>query len=61
MREKRVYRYSPHPHSTGHILRAILTLSGLNDVFLQPLVPFLGLSEIAPRLGDQILQKHFGA
>jgi len=44
-----VYPFFATP--TGHIFSAILTLTGSNDVFLQPLVPFGGRDEIAPHLG----------
>ena len=36
---------------TGHIFSAILTRNGSYDVFLQPLVPFGGRDEIAPKMG----------
>jgi len=39
---------------TGPIFSVILTLNGSYDVFLQPLVPFVGSDEIAPDLGGQI-------
>jgi len=47
---------------TGHIFRAILTLNGSYDVFLQPSVPFGGRDKIAPHVGGQIPPKktHFG-
>jgi len=47
-------------HTYRSHFRAILTLSGSNDVFLQPLVILGGRDEIPPHLRGQISKKHFG-
>jgi len=53
----RSIRLSVLRHAYRSHFRAILTLNGSNDVFLQPVVPFGGRDQIAPNLGGQILPK----